>query len=333
MRTQGDDIAEVLWLLGVRPVWQEENRRVAGLEVIPAKELGRPRIDVTVRMSGFFRDAFPGVVKLLDRAVNLVANLDEPEDRNFVRRLVRIEEAALIARGQPGDAACIHSRFRLFSNKPGAYGTGILAAISAQNWENSEDLARIYLEWGRLAAVEIAVHNQDNREHDIFDSDDYLQFHGGMIAAIRALSGRKPLAMFGDSSDPERARLRDLEDEVHRVFRARVANPRWLRSIQRHGYKGALEMAATVDYLFGYDAMASVIEGWMYEQVAEKYILDAKSRAFLEKSDPWALHEMAGRLLEAHARRMWSAAEPDTIARLKAAYLASEGALEARGGG
>ncbi len=346
MRTQGDDIAEVLWLLGVRPLWQQENRRIAGLEVIPLEDLGRPRIDVTVRMSGFFRDAFPGVVKLLNQAVNLVADREEANDRNFVRRHVRADENALVSAGQ----ARVRARFRLFSNKPGAYGTGILSALNEQNWETSTDLARIYLEWGsfaytgelhgepagdefraRLAAVEIAVQNQDNREHDIFDSDDYLQFHGGMIAAIRTLGGRKPLAMFGDSSDPERARVRDLEDEVRRVFRARVANPRWLSAMRRHGYKGAMEMSATVDYLFGYDATAAVIEDWMYEQVAEKYLFDAESREFLERSNPWALHEMAGRLLEAHARQMWAAPKDDTIARLQAAYLASEGVLEAKG--
>jgi cobaltochelatase CobN len=352
MRTQGDDIAEVLWLLGVRPVWQEENRRVSDLTIIPLAELGRPRIDVTVRMSGFFRDAFPGVVRLLDRAVNRVADLDEPHDQNFVRHHTRAAEDALREAGEPFESARDRSRFRLFSNRPGAYGTGILAAISERNWESSEDLARIYLEWGgfaytgdrygepaseefraRLAAVEIAVHNQDNREHDILDSDDYLQFHGGMIAAIRALTGHKPLAMFGDSSDPEQARIRDLEDELRRVFRARIANPRWLRSIQRHGYKGALEMAATVDYLFGYDATTGMIEDWMYEEIARKYIFDAKSTEFLEKSNPWALREMTGRLLEAASRSLWAAPDPNTLARLKSMYLATEGALEGRGSG
>jgi cobaltochelatase CobN len=350
MRTQGDDIAEVLWLLGVRPLWQEENRRVSDLEIIPLAELGRPRIDVTVRMSGFFRDAFPGVVRLLDRAVNLVADLDEPHDQNFVRCHTRAAQHALRESGESLESARDRSRFRLFSNRPGAYGTGILAAITERNWESSEDLARIYLEWGgfaytgehygepaceefrtRLAAVEIAVHNQDNREHDILDSDDYLQFHGGMIAAIRALTGQKPLAMFGDSSDPEEARVRDLEDELRRVFRARVANPRWLRSIQRHGYKGALEMAATVDYLFGFDATTGVIEDWMYEEVARKYVFDAESAEFLERSNPWALREMTGRLLEAASRSLWAAPDPGTLARLKAVYLASEGALEGRG--
>jgi cobaltochelatase CobN len=350
MRTQGDDIAEALWLIGVRPVWQEENRRVVDLEVIPLSELCRPRIDVTIRMSGFFRDAFPGVVKLLDRAVNLVADLDEPEAENFVRKHVRSDEAEF-SRDSIAQAAT-KARYRLFSNKPGSYGTGILNAITESNWETGADLARIYLEWGgfaytkdlygepahdefqhRLASAEIAVQNKDNYEHDIFDSDDYMQFHGGMIAAIRSLAGREPMAVLGDSANPEAARNRDIREEARRVFRARVANPKWLRAIQRHGYKGALEMAATVDYLFGYDATAQVIDDWMYRQVAEKYVLDETSREFCERSNPWALREMTGRLLEAAERGMWGEPDPETLARLKAAYLANEGLLEEKGEG
>lgn len=344
MRTQGDDIAEVLWLLGVRPVWQEENRRVTGLEVIPLEELGRPRVDVTVRMSGFFRDAFPGVVKLLDTAINLVADRDEPETENLIRKHVTRDELASDPQAKQ------KARYRLFSNKPGSYGTGILAAIADSNWETSDDLARIYLEWGgfayttqlygepahdefqqRLAATDIAVQNKDNYEHDIFDSDDYMQFHGGMIAAIRTLAGRAPLAMLGDSADPEVARNRDIHEEARRVFRARVANPKWLSAIRRHGFKGALEMAATVDYLFGYDATAQVVDDWMYEQVAEKYVLDEQSREFCERSNPWALREMTERLLEAAERGMWSEPKPETLSELKAAYLANEGILEAKG--
>jgi cobaltochelatase CobN len=348
MRTQGDDIAEVLWLLGVRPVWQQENRRVTELEVIPLSELNRPRVDVTVRMSGFFRDTFPGVVSLLDRAINIIADLDEPEDENFVRKHVRHDEEKFMSGGV--EQARAKARYRLFSNKPGSYGTGILTAITESNWETSDDLARIYLEWGgfaytrdvygepahdefqyRLAGTEIAAQNKDNYEHDIFDSDDYMQFHGGMIAAIRSLAGRDPMAVLGDSANPETARNRDVREEARRVFRARVANPKWLRAIRRHGYKGALEMAATVDYLFGYDATAQVIDDWMYQQVAEKYVLDETSREFCERSNPWALREMTGRLLEAAERGMWGEPDAETLERLKTAYLANEGLLEAKG--
>jgi cobaltochelatase CobN len=339
MRTQGDDIAEAFWLLGVRPVWQMENRRIDRLEIVSLAELARPRIDVTVRMSGFFRDAFPHVVSLLDQAVNLVADLDEPNELNFVRRNVQAAGG--------GERA----RYRLFSNKPGAYGTGILAAITDSNWESEEDLARIYLEWGgfaytaksfgepahsefqaRLAVTEIALHNQDNREHDIFDSDDYMQFHGGMIAAIRSLSGRAPTAFFGDSSNPEAARNRDLKEEARRVFRARVANPKWLAAMRRHGYKGALEMAATVDYLFGFDATAHVAEDWMYEQVAEKYVFDGASREFLARCNPWALAEMTSRLVEASRRGLWESPPPEVIERLQMIHDEVETSLEMGGG-
>ncbi|HKQ79663.1 MAG TPA: cobaltochelatase subunit CobN, partial [Blastocatellia bacterium] len=348
MRTQGDDIAEILWLLGIRPIWERENRRIIDLEVISLSELNRPRVDVTVRMSGFFRDTFPGVVSLLDRAINLVADLEEPENENFVRKHVLDDEAKFTSGGV--EQARAKARYRLFSNKPGSYGTGILTAITESNWETSDDLARIYLEWGgfaytrdlygepahdefqhRLAGTEIAAQNKDNYEHDIFDSDDYMQFHGGMIAAIRSLAGRNPMAALGDSANPETARNRDIREEARRVFRARVANPKWLRAIQRHGYKGALEMAATVDYLFGYDATAQVIDDWMYQQVAEKYVLDETSREFCERSNPWALREMTGRLLEAAERGMWGEPDADTLERLKTAYLANEGLLEARG--
>ncbi len=348
MRTQGDDIAEILWLLGVRPIWQPENRRIVDLEVIPLSELNRPRVDVTVRMSGFFRDTFPGVVRLLDRAINMVADLEESEDENFVRRHVRQDEAKFTRDG--AERAKAKARYRLFSNKPGSYGTGILTAITESNWETSDDLARIYLEWGgfaytrdlygepahdefqyRLAGTEIAAQNKDNYEHDIFDSDDYMQFHGGMIAAIRSLAGCDPMAVLGDSANPETARNRDVREEARRVFRARVANPKWLRAIRRHGYKGALEMAATVDYLFGYDATAQVIDDWMYQQVAEKYVLDETSREFCERSNPWALREMTGRLLEAAERGMWSDPDPETLEHLKTAYLSNEGLLEAKG--
>ena len=241
------------------------------------------------------------------------------------------------------------SRFRVFGNKPGAYGTGVLALLTDGAWRDRSDLAEVYLLAGgfaygndafgepapaefrnRLAASTIAVQNQDNREHDIFDSDDYLQHHGGMIAAMRTLRGEEPGALFGDSSNPEAPKVRTLADEARRVFRARVVNPRWLAGARRHGYKGALEMAATVDYLYGYDATAGVVDDWMYERVAETYILDPENRAFLDASNPWSAREMTERLLEAAERGLWSAPQAETIERLRDELLAIEGSLEDR---
>jgi cobaltochelatase CobN len=329
MRTQGDDVAEALALLGVRPKWEAESRRVVGLEVIPLSELGRPRIDVTLRISGFFRDAFPNLVALLDEAVELVRGLPEPPEQNFVLR------------SQSADP-------RLFGPAPGSYGVGILSLIESRNWRSDDDLAAVYIAWSgfsygragfgvpsedamrrRFAAIEVAIKNQDNREHDIFDSDDYFQDHGGMIATIRSLTGRDPKAWFGDSANPSTPQVRSLSEEAARVVRTRVINPRWIAAMQRHGYKGAFEMAATVDFLFGYDATANVVADWMYEKVTESYVADPAVRAFFEKSNPGALKSIAERLLEARERGMWKASDA-ALTALRAALLEAEGWEEAR---
>ncbi len=346
IRTQGDDLAQALALLGVRPVWQRENRRVVGLEVIPLSELGRPRVDVIMRISGFMRDALPHAVALLDEAAQMVIGLDEPLAQNAPRRLYFERLGALIAGGASAVEADRRARYRVFGCKPGAYGAGILPLIEAGNWQDARDFALAYVNWGgyaytrseegtdaredfraALATVQVATKNQDNREHDIFNYDDYLQYHGGMIAAIRALSGKPPLAYFGDSSDPQRARTRSLKEEAARVFRSRVVNPKWLQAIMRHGYKGGLEMAATVDYLFGYDATSDVIEDWMYETLAERYVFDAEAQAFLRRSNPWAMREIIQRLLEAIQRNLWNAA-PEMQQRLAEALAELSGDLE-----
>jgi cobaltochelatase CobN len=341
MRTQGDDIAEILALLGVRPVWNEESRRVTGLEPISLEELGRPRIDVTVRISGFFRDAFPNLIALVDEAVRTVDALDEPDEMNFVKKHANEEKKE--------GADDRRATTRIFGSKPGAYGAGLLPLVDARNWRSDEDLAEVYAVWGgyaygkgldgveargemeaNLRRTEVAVKNIDNREHDLFDSDDYFQYHGGMIAAVRVLTGRDPKAYIGDSADPSRVKTRDLSEEARRVFRSRVANPKWIEAMQHHGYKGAFELSATVDYLFGYDATANVVEDWMYRDVTRKYVLDEEVREFMQESNPWALRAVSERLLEAAERGLWAEPEPEDIEGLKRAYLENEGMLEER---
>jgi cobaltochelatase CobN len=341
MRTSGDDVSEVLALLGVRPSWDEASRRVNGLDPVPLAELGRPRIDVTVRISGFFRDAFPHVVAMLDDAVRLVAGLDEPDEANYVRAHAR---ADLAAHGDERRATT-----RIFGSKPGAYGAGLLPLIDARNWRDDADLAEVYAAWGGFAygrdldgrearadmetsyrRIAVAAHNTDTLEHDIADSDDYFQYHGGMIATVRALTGQAPRAYIGDSTRPDTVRTRSLSEETARVFRARVVNPRWVDAMKRHGYKGAFELAATVDYLFGYDATAGVVEDWMYEKLTETYVLDESMREFFAQSNPWALHGITERLLEAADRKLWDTPDPETLAALRRVYLETEGDLEDR---
>ncbi len=349
LRTQGDDIAQVFALLGVRPQWQRENRRLTGIEAIPLHELGRPRVDVVCRISGFFRDAFPHLITLIDEAIHLVANLDEPLEQNAIRRHVQADMQRYREEGLETATSTERASYRIFGSKPGAYGAGILPLIDERNWQDSADFAAAYVNWGGyaytrstfgcdarsafrnvLTRVTVAAKNQDNREHDLFDSDDYMQFHGGMIATIRALSGKSPRRYIGDSADPERVRMRDLKEETLRVFRSRVINPKWLAAMRQHGYKGGLELTATMDYLFGYDATSLVMEDWMYEQVAQAYVLEEQTQQFLHQSNPWALRDIVTRLFEAKERDLWKSPEPALLDALRDILLSAEADIEGR---
>ncbi|MFE3180446.1 cobaltochelatase subunit CobN [Streptomyces violascens] len=342
MRTAGDDVAEAMALLGVRPVWDDASRRVTGLEPIPLDELGRPRIDVTLRISGFFRDAFPHTIGLLDDAVRLAASLDEPADQNYVRAHTQADLA------EHGDER--RATTRIFGSRPGTYGAGLLQLIDSRDWRTDADLAEVYTVWGGYAygreldgrpardemetaykRIAVAAKNTDTREHDIADSDDYFQYHGGMVATVRALRGTAPEAYIGDSTRPETVRTRTLVEETSRVFRARVVNPKWIEAMRRHGYKGAFELAATVDYLFGYDATTGVVADWMYDKLTETYVLDPANREFLQAANPWALHGIAERLLEAESRGMWAKPDPAVLEALRQVYLETEGDLEDEG--
>ncbi|WP_055565865.1 cobaltochelatase subunit CobN [Streptomyces atriruber] len=343
MRTAGDDVAEAMALLGIRPVWDDASRRVTGLEAVPYEELGRPRIDVTLRISGFFRDAFPHTIGLLDDAVRLAASLEEPADRNYVRAHAQADLA------EHGDER--RATTRIFGSRPGTYGAGLLQLIDSRDWRTDADLAEVYTVWGGYAygrglegrparaemetaykRIAVAAKNTDTREHDIADSDDYFQYHGGMVATVRALRGTAPEAYIGDSTRPETVRTRTLVEETSRVFRARVVNPKWIEAMRRHGYKGAFELAATVDYLFGYDATTGVVADWMYDKLTETYVLDPTNREFLQEANPWALHGIAERLLEAESRGMWAKPDPAVLEALRQAYLETEGNLEDGGG-
>jgi len=324
MRTGGDDIAQALALMGVRPTWDTGSGRVSGFEVLPLSVLDRPRVDVTLRVSGFFRDAFPAQIDLVDSAVRAVAALDEPEDMNPLAARVRRDAAALVASGLPVAVAERRAGFRVFGSQPGAYGAGLQALIDERGWESAADLARAYVAWGgyaygagaagapehrlfetRLAAVEGVLHNQDNREHDLLDSDDYYQFEGGLAAAVTELGGRRPAIYHNDHSRPETPRIRTLDEEIARVVRARVVNPKWIGGVMRHGYKGAFELAATVDYLFAFAATAGCVADHHFDAVFDAYVADDAVRGFMLEHNPHAAAEMAERLIEALTRGLW----------------------------
>ena len=324
MRTGGDDIAQALALIGAKPVWDNASHRVTGVEVLPARLLDRPRIDVTLRVSGFFRDAFPTQIELFDRAVREVAAVDEPAHLNPIRSRIETDRAEFEAQGLDAAVATRRATYRVFGSKPGAYGAGLQALIDERGWETDEDLARAYIAWGgyaygakaegaaehrlferRLESVELVLHNQDNREHDILDSDDYYQFEGGVAATVRHLSGTQPTIYHNDHSRPESPRIRPLKEEIGRVVRGRAANPKWLKGVMRHGYKGAFEIAATVDYLFAFAATSRVVEDHHFDALYDAYLANQQVRDFIERYNPAALDEIRARFREAIDRGLW----------------------------
>ena len=325
MRTGGEDIAQAMALLGVKPQWDTTSGRVTGFEVLPIDVLNRPRVDVTLRISGFFRDAFPGLMDLFDAAVKAVAALDESERDNPLAHRVQAETARLVASGLDTADASRQASFRVFGSKPGAYGAGLQALIDSGAWEDPAKLAEAFLGWssyaygqrvagrpsgdalrGQLEAVEAVIHNQDNREHDILDSDDYYQFEGGAFAAIRHLSGQSPKAYHNDHSQPERLQIRSLSEEMSRIVRGRATNPKWIEGVMRHGYKGAFEMAATLDYVFAFAATTDAVSPDHFQALFEATLAQAHVRDFMAEHNPDALKDMSARFLEAIRRGFWT---------------------------
>ena len=325
MRTGGDDIAQALAFIGAKPVWDPSSLRISGYEIIPLAKLGRPRVDVTLRISGFFRDAFPSQIALVDRAVRAIGALDEPEDQNPIAAKMRSDALGLMGQGLDTEAAGLSAGHRIFGSKPGAYGAGLQGLIDSGIWQTKADLANAVLNWGqyaygaksagvperdrftaRLSDIEAVVHNQDNREHDLLDSDDYYQFEGGLVATAEVLTGRKPAAWHNDHSRPERPKPRSLEEEISFVMRSRVVNPKWIAGVMRHGYKGAFEIIATVDYMFAFAATAGAVKSHHFDLAFAAFVEDAATREFIQKNNRYGWDELLAKFREAQRRGFWT---------------------------
>ncbi|MDR2354391.1 MAG: cobaltochelatase subunit CobN [Deltaproteobacteria bacterium] len=345
MRTRGDDVAEIYYLMGLRPIWREGGT-VAGLSVIPLAELGRPRIDVTPRISGFFRDSFPNIVETLDRAVDMVAKLNEPLESNFLRSHVYGDLEFYRGEGLSEEEAWREATFRVFGCPPGTYGAGVQELVEAKKWNTMADLGEIYIRYSghaygqnsygltrpknfrrNLSRMDVTVKNEDSREYDMMSCTDYYNYYGGLIAASHTVRGIAPLSLMGDGSDPKRLKIRTTAEEAKHILRARLVNPKWLEGIKRHGYKGAGDISHMMDVMFGWDATAEVMEDWMYQKAAETYALDPKMKEWMEKVNPYARQNILDKLLEAISRGMWNA--DDAIhQKLQSEYLELEGRLE-----
>lgn len=346
MRTRGDDVAQILYLMGVRPVWEAGSERVKGVEPIALTERSFPRLDVTVRASGLFRDTFPNIMELIDEGVRMVAALAEPADMNILARNVAIDAETLRKAGVPAEEIARRAAFRVFSDQPGTYGAGVNALLNNGGWKEVADLGDIYIHWGgfaygagtygedrrddfrtRLGRLDLTVKNSDTREHDIFASDDFNSYHGGMNAAVVSASGRRARSYTGDSNDPRRPRIRSTAEEGRFVFRTRVLNPKWIEGMKRHGYKGAGDLSKLVEYCFQWDATSKILEDWQYAELARTYAFDPAMRDFFREHNPYALHNITERLLEAIERGLWAEPGADRD-RLQALYLDAEGDVE-----
>ncbi len=346
MRSKGDDIAEIFYLLGVRPVWHKTNNMVMGLEIIPLKELGRPRIDVMPRISGFFRDSFPLLVKRIDEAVKMVAALDEPLKSNMIRRHVIDDMKIYKDQGLDKDQAFREATFRVFGCPPGTYGAGVSELVESKNWKTSEDLGNNYIRYSShaygegsygnqkplvfrkiLSRMDVTVKNEDSREYDMMSCTDYYNYYGGLIVAGKTVTGKLPVSFMGDSSDPERVKIRTTNEEAKHVLRSRLINPKWLKGMMRHGYKGAGDISHMMDVVLGWDATAEVVEDWMYDRIAQSYVLDKKMKEWMEEVNPYARQNILDKLLEAISRGMWKA-DKETEELLKEEYLEIEGEIE-----
>ncbi len=346
MKTGGDDIAYIFHMLGVKPIWSSNGGAVVGLEIISTSELGRPRIDVTMRISGLFRDSFPNLVEMMDDAIEKISELDESDEDNFLLAHLRKDITESIAEGMDPLVARRKARVRIFGDPPGNYGGGVDSLIGSSQWGDKEDLAEAYVEWGgyaygkglngddmkdffrkRMSEVDVTIKNHESRELDAFDNDDDYVFLGGMNATVEVCKGEKPLSLMGDSSDPSNTKLRSLAEEGKFIYRSRVLNPKWIDGLKEHGYRGVQEITNLVEFTFGWDSTSDIVEDWMYQSVTDKFVLSEENREWIEENNPDALRQITSRLLEAVERGMW-AADEETVEALKSIFLDNESALE-----
>lgn len=346
MSTRGDDMAQILYMMGVRPVWNRHSGRVDGVEVIPLEERKYPRIDVTVRTSGFFRDAFPNLMETIDSAARMIASLKEPPEVNPLAHNVAVEREELIKAGLSPEEAERRAAFRVYSDKPGTYGAGVADLLFSGQWEQTADLGEIYIAWGgyaygegvygearqddfrkRMGKLDLTVKNESTREYDIFSCVDFNNYHGGMNAAVKAASGKYVPSYSGDSSDPRKPRIRSTDEEGRFIFRTRVLNPKWIEGMKRHGYKGAGDMSFLIDICYHWDASSGILEDWQYKEMAKTYAFDPEMQRFFKEHNPYALQNIAERLLEAISRGLWENPGEDRE-KLEALLLDAEGDIE-----
>ncbi|WP_457742819.1 cobaltochelatase subunit CobN [Thermococcus sp.] len=343
-KADGEQIAQILYLIGVRPVWKGDV--VAGLEIIPLEELGRPRIDVLIRISGIVRDTLPNYIYLIDEAIEKVVTLDEPSEMNYIRKHYVEHIKKLIELGKSFEEAQRFARFRVFSAPPGAYGAGVNLAVESSGWRGDEDLAKVWIQWSgyaygkdthgveahealvlSLKEVDVINRNHMSDEHDPTNCCCYFAHHGGFKAAVDALTGKNAEVVQTDTRDISDPKIVEVKVELERVVRAKLLNERWIKEMKKHGYRGASEFSKKILHLYGWEATTKLIEDWVFDEIAQRYVLDEEMRRWFEEHNPYAMEEIARRLIEAYERGLWETSE-EIIERLMEVYSEIEGILE-----
>ncbi len=345
-RADGEGVAQVLHILGVKPVWDPESGCVLDIEPIPLRELKRPRIDVLVRVDGIFRDTTPNLMTLIDRAIKKVASLNEAPEVNYVRKHVLERLKHLERSGIDENEAFRLATYRVFSEKPGAYGAGANLVVYASAWKSKKDIGEAWIDWASYAYgenthavhvpeelknvlrnVDLTYQKLESDDFDILDCCCFFGYHGGMHAAAESLSNKKLAAYFGDSRDPDRPSIRTMDEELERVVISRLLNPQWIEGKRRHGFKGASEISERVGRVYGWGATAGIVKDWVFNEITRAFVLDEEMRRWFIDTNPWALEEIARRLIEAAERGVWEAPK-ELLEGLKEVYSEIEGFFE-----
>ena len=339
MWADGEGMAQLLYMLGVEPVWLP-NGKVRSFRIIPLSELGRPRIDVTVKISGILRDNFQNCINLVDDAIHAVAALNEPEDRNFIRK------HTLEAMKENSELTFDDAAARLFGAQPGTYTAGVNLLIYSSSWEQQGDIGDLFTlynqySYGRnrfgkeamgvlqknLSTVELTYDKVMSDEHDLLGCCCYFANHGGMTAAAKNLSGTEVRTYYGDSRETTSVEVRTLGEEISRVVTGKLLNPKWIEGQKKAGYQGAGDISKRVGRVYGWDATTDAVDDRIFDDITKTFVANEENRQFFMENNPWALEEMSRRLLEACDRGLWNP-EEGLLEEIQDAYLELEGFLE-----
>ncbi|ABR55701.1 Cobaltochelatase [Methanococcus aeolicus Nankai-3] len=336
MWADGEGMAQILHLMGTKPKWK--HGKVVGVEIIPLEELNRPRIDITMRVSGILRDNFPNCMDIVDEAISKVAKLDEPSEMNFVKKHVM--------EGLDNGLSFREATYRIFSSKPGTYGNGVKYAIYSSAWENEEDLKDAFMMWNSYAygkgifgdnakksfenilkSVDLTFNKTVSDEYDLFGCCGYFGTHGGLTNAAKVISKKEVKSYYGDTRNPDKVGIRTLNEEIERVSLTKLLNPNWIEGMKKHGYKGAGDISKRVGRVFGWSATTKEVDNWIFEEIYNTFVKNEENKEFFRENNPYAMEEIGRRLLEAYQRGLWKTDE-NNIDDLKMIYMEIEGDIE-----